>query len=131
MRLHNIPTFAALLAGAAAMPVFAAEPAAATTPQARYEQERAACLNGKSQQDQATCLKEAGAALDQSKRGQLADTGGYKQNATVRCNNLPEKDRADCIARIGGDGTTTSGSVNAGGVLRERVTTQPASAAKP
>ncbi|MET0350567.1 MAG: hypothetical protein ABW067_12330, partial [Rhizobacter sp.] len=38
---------------------------------ARYQQERANCENGNTTQDKATCLREAGAALHESKRNGL------------------------------------------------------------
>ena len=41
--------------------------------QARYQQERAACLAGQTGQDRATCLKEAGAALAEARRGKLSE----------------------------------------------------------
>jgi hypothetical protein len=44
--------------------------------QARYQQERAVCLSGQSNQDRATCLREADAALADGQerwpRGRLA-----------------------------------------------------------
>lgn len=94
----------------------------------RYRSELAACTNGSSQQDHATCLKEAGAARDEARHGRLG-TGSVasESNATARCKALPAKDRDDCIARINGAGTT-SGSVREGGIYRELVTTTPAPA---
>ena len=38
---------------------------------ARYQAERAVCQSGQSNQDRATCLKEAGAALHEAKMGRL------------------------------------------------------------
>jgi hypothetical protein len=51
-----------------------------------------------------------------------------RQNAIERCNAVPAKDKADCLARIEGPSapnqkTTTSGSVAGGGVIRETTTT--------
>lgn len=89
---------------------------------ARYKAERAVCMSGQSNQDRATCLKEAGAALAESKRGGLAGGQGMlRQNAMVRCNALPGDDREACERRIDGEGST-SGSVSSGGVIREIVT---------
>ena len=88
---------------------------------ARYRAERAACNSGQSSQDRATCLKEAGAALKESRKGRLnGNKDTYDQNALSRCNRLPEDDRDACQLRIKGEGTT-SGSVEGGGVLRELV----------
>jgi hypothetical protein len=91
-----------------------------------YRQERASCLDGSSNEDRATCLKEAGAARDEARRGQLTDDRAMeKQNAVARCNGLPESDRIDCVRRVQGDGMV-SGSAAAGGIFRETVTTVPA-----
>ena len=99
--------------------------------QARYVSERAVCMNGLSNQDRATCLKEAGAARDEARRG-LLNTGDaqYKRNSTVRCDALTGDEAADCRARMRGAGTT-AGSAQAGGIYRETVTveTKPADAA--
>jgi hypothetical protein len=94
--------------------------------QARYQQERAACESGKSHQDRATCLREAGAALGEARRGRLEDTQAqYENNALIRCNPLPPEDRKACIARMQGQGTTR-GSVAGGGIYRELITREPA-----
>lgn len=94
---------------------------------AAYRSERASCMDGSSNQDRATCLKEAGAARDEARRGQLTDDrDADRQNAVARCNALPESDRGDCVRRVRGDGTA-SGSVGGGGIFRETVTTVPAS----
>ena len=108
---------------------------AAATPEevARYQQERAARTSGQSNQDRATCLREASAAFAQAKQHGLDDsTAQHALNATKRCERLPDADRRDCIARIQGQGTT-SGSVAGGGIYRELVTreTVPPTPAKP
>ena len=126
LSLWAIGAMAAVLSVATA---FAADLTSAGDTRARYNRERAACTDGSSQQDRATCLKEAGAARDESRQGRLG-TGSTATdaNATARCNALPAKDRSDCIARINGAGTT-SGSVREGGVYRELVTRMPAAPA--
>jgi hypothetical protein len=93
-----------------------------------YQTERAKCLNGPSGEDRATCLKEAGAAADAARRGQLSHRDeDYRRNALARCDGLPAQDEKDCRARIeGAPGTSTSGSVEGGGILRKRVTVVPA-----
>lgn len=94
--------------------------------QARYRQDRAACLSGRSNQDRATCLREAGAALQAAKRGRLGDDpGAYEKNRLIRCEPLPAGDRADCVRRVQGEGTV-KGSVEAGGTFTELRTTVPA-----
>jgi hypothetical protein len=105
----------------AATPALAAD-ARGSDAQARYQQERAACNSGQSHQDQATCLREAGAALEEARRGRLDDgQAAYQQNALIRCNALPADERSACHARMQGQGTTR-GSVAEGGIYRELVT---------
>ena len=115
----------------------AAATAVAETPvadiQLRYQQERARCLAGSSNQDRASCLKEAGAARDEARKGQLNDGDAkYRSNATDRCKVLTGDEARDCLARMKGKGgsatngttttNTTSGSAQSGGILRETVT---------
>lgn len=116
----------ALLAASSA---WAATPPASAAAQARFQQERAACLNGQSNQDRATCLREAGAALAESRHGGL-DSGGANlaENQRKRCDRLSGDERSACTARMQGAGST-SGSVAGGGIYRELVTPQPAAAA--
>jgi hypothetical protein len=90
-----------------------------------YQRERASCMDGSSNEDRGTCLKEAGAARDEARRGQLTDNSdAEQQNAVARCNGLPESDRTDCVARVRNG--IVSGSSRSGGVFRETVTTVPA-----
>ena len=101
---------------------------AATAAKSTYAKERADCEAGRTAQDRATCLKEAGAAEQERKRNTLDNTGSARQNAIERCNLVAAKDKADCLARIEGPSqpnqtTTTSGSVAGGGVIRETKTT--------
>ena len=94
--------------------------------QARYQQDRAACISGQSHQDRATCLREAGAALQAAKRGDIGEgQNAYEQNQLNRCERLPQEERGDCVRRMRGEGTV-SGSVESGGVYRELRTTVPA-----
>lgn len=94
--------------------------------QAQYQKERAFCLSGKSHQDQTTCLKEAGAALAEARRGTLGNgEGQFEQNQRVRCDAHGDADdRSDCLRRMNGEGTI-SGSVESGGFYRELRTTVP------
>jgi hypothetical protein len=92
-----------------------------------YQQERADCISGKSAEDKATCLREAGAAQQDARRGKLANDADYQKNAALRCQSLPATDRSDCERRVSGEGAT-SGSVSGGGVYRELRTTIPAPA---
>ena len=93
---------------------------------ARYRSERAACMSGQSNQDRATCLKEAGAARAVARRDLSNDrSGSFQQNALSRCAALPAADKVDCQRRMQGEGTV-SGSVRDGGLLRETTTVIPA-----
>jgi hypothetical protein len=92
--------------------------------QTTFQKEAAACRTS-SRQDHATCMREAGAARDEARRGRLADRGAsYQKNAAQRCDRLPDDDRRACLMRMQGQGTT-SGSVEGGGILRERVVRTP------
>jgi hypothetical protein len=68
----------------------AAEGRSLSDAEARYRQDRAMCESGQSQQDRATCLREAGAALAEARRGRLDDSPAqYQKNALIRCEGLP------------------------------------------
>ena len=93
----------------------------------QYLQDRAQCTD-RSGEDRKTCLREAGAAQVEARRGTLAadDTSNYEKNRLARCDvhqNAEERDY--CLRRMHGEGTT-SGSVEGGGILRELVVTVPA-----
>lgn len=110
---------ATALAALSTASAFAAPSAGASDAEARYKAERAKCMSGTSNQDRATCLKEAGAARDEARRQRLDDVAPtYQQNAKARCNALSGDDLKDCLARIQGAGTT-SGNAESGGVYRE------------
>ena len=116
------------LASCAAATLLFAGTAVAGTSEARlrYQQERAVCMSGASNQDRATCLKEAGAALQEARRGKLsASESQLGRNRTMRCYTLPVQDRQDCELRMSGAGST-SGSAQQGGILRELTRPVPA-----
>jgi hypothetical protein len=74
----------------------------------------------------ANCRREAGAAAQARTQSRMPDASPddaarYARNAVERCKPLPASDRADCEARMRGQGTV-SGSVAGGGLLRELVT---------
>ena len=85
-----------------------------------YARERAVCLSGQSQQDRNTCLTEARNAAAEQRRGSLGNSNDdFAANAMARCEVFRDSDdKAACQARMQGRGTVT-GSVAAGGVLRE------------
>jgi hypothetical protein len=116
-KLSHTATIAVLLMVGTTLFAGPATAAGQSEAQLRYKQERAECLNGSSGQDRATCLREAGAALEESRRGNLV-TGDLARNGIARCDALPAQDRQDCVMRIQGAGVS-SGSVRDGGILRE------------
>ncbi|GAP35246.1 hypothetical protein [Piscinibacter sakaiensis] len=125
---------AGLLAAVAASLSFGAAAAAATPhadeARARFERERAACLEGRSHQDRATCLREATNAYDEARRPSSGpqsrpDADQRRRNALARCERVRDEDRADCRRLALGEGTR-SGSVEGGGVIKEIVTEVPA-----
>jgi hypothetical protein len=121
LRAGSLCAISAVLSICAATAMAVAQTPAAEI-QSRYEQERARCLDGTSNQDRATCLKEAGAARDEARKGNLNDGDAkYRRNARVRCEALSGDEARDCLARMKGKGTT-SGSAESGGILRETVT---------
>ena len=86
-----------------------------------YARERAACMAGKTQQAQATCMEEARNAAADKRRGVLNDNPfDYAANQTKRCEVFAAgtEDRAACAARVEGEGQA-SGNVASGGVVRE------------
>lgn len=86
------------------------------------QQERERCLSGQSGQDQATCLREVGAARQAEKNGQLNESNErFNRNAMERCKSLPADEAKDCRDRVMGEGKV-SGSVKGGGVLKETTT---------
>jgi hypothetical protein len=96
-------------------------------PEARqrvYQQDRQLCLSGHSNQDQATCLREAGAARQQNTAAQTQPSAEeMAANAVRRCDVFGGDARQSCLARMQGQGSVT-GSAAAGGILREL--TEPA-----
>jgi len=101
--------------------------AKAGSPEATYRYEREKCLSGRSHQDRATCLKEAGAALAEARRGRLDNGVSARQladNRVARCAAQHDpSDRADCERMARGEGTVV-GSVEGGGMVKELVTRQ-------
>src|SRR5690606_27169285 len=94
----------------------------------QYKQDIARCNAGQTNQDKATCKREAGAAYEEARHHRLTNdqAGSFKQNATMRCNALPTNQQQDCLTQMSDQNTTTKGSVGAGGILRETTITVPA-----
>lgn len=97
------------------------------SPEAQYQADVAHCKSGQSNEDRATCMREAGAALEAAKRGKLTTSPSYTSDQTKRCQQLPADKQQDCMALMSGQGDArVEGSVNGGGVLRETTITVPA-----
>ncbi|WP_309680069.1 hypothetical protein [Polaromonas sp.] len=83
------------------------------------QSELAACMNGSTQQSQATCITEVRNANAAKRAGQLDNSGGrFGANAMKRCDVFSGEDLIACQARIVGYGQT-QGSVAGGGVVRQ------------
>lgn len=89
-----------------------------------YQDELAACAYF--QQDRSACIREAGAARQEARRGGLTSAPApdyYLQNALARCQPQPPAERMACEQRVRGTGQTAiEGSVLGGGLIRETVT---------
>ena len=112
----------ALLAALACTSALAAGTPAPGDARVRYQRESAACMAIRDFGDRANCLSEAStryAATRPLPPEEAPDI--LMRNALMRCQPLPEPLRADCVARMNGNGTI-SGSVQAGGIYRELVT---------
>ncbi|RZI98831.1 MAG: hypothetical protein EOP39_26370 [Rubrivivax sp.] len=102
---------------------------AGETAQQRYQREAAVCNSGQSQQDRATCLQEAGAALGEARKGALDNgttTAAQSGNAMSRCEVFTGEELSACRARAAGTAPTegatiTRGSVAGGGIIRETI----------
>jgi hypothetical protein len=133
MKLHQTPellgialTVAAIFSTFSVGAISATAAASPTPAETRYQQDHANCMSGKTNEDQKTCLKEAGAALQAAREHDLK-SGGAAQlaaNERKRCEPLTGDDKKACLARADGMGTTT-GSAAAGGQLHEMVTEVP------
>ncbi len=112
------------LMGSIAMAAAPAASSVAASADAVYQKERAACLDPDSKKDRTACLKEADAALADTRRSKLGNNEDAKTlaaNAIERCKAKPEKERPAC-ERLARNEAAGSGSVEGGGVLKERVT---------
>lgn len=119
MKITNIVRAWALVGCAAGAMLAAAQAtAAASDAQKAYAEERSACT-AKSGEDRATCLREAGAARAEARRGRLSDDSSrFERNKLARCDKQPPEERPDCIRRMNGEGIV-KGSVQEGGIYRE------------
>lgn len=122
---------AALFAGLASLLPAALSPVHAQTRseteiREQYLADRAACQSRVSDEARRDCLREAGAAAQAARQGNLVhDEESYRRNALARCMPLPPEQREACRMRIEGAGTVR-GSVEEGGVYRELRVREPA-----
>lgn len=96
--------------------------------EAKYRQDIARCDAGQTNQDQATCRREAGAALQESRRQRLLthQEQSLQSNSTARCQSLPADLRDSCMTQMSqGANTRIQGSVAGGGILRTTEITIP------
>ncbi|MGB3432523.1 hypothetical protein, partial [Achromobacter sp.] len=116
----------------AAGAVHAADATGRGSAQSQYQQDVAACKSGATGQDQAACMREAGAARQEAGSSKLKDgsTDQYQQNMLDRCNRLPAASRQDCVTQMTSP-SNVRGSVQGGGVLRETVIQVPAGTVPP
>lgn len=127
--IRAIPAIALFVAAGA---VNAAPPSGATG--TSFQEERAACAQISAPDSRAACIREAGAARQAARAGQLTPgaAADYERNAEQRCTVFREPvDRDACIARV--KNGPASGTVSGGGVLLEAETPVPVggSAARP
>ena len=133
MKFHTAPELIAVTITVAAVfstfsvGAISADAPAPTAAEQRYQQDHANCLAGKTAESQKTCLKEAGAALQASRAHDLKAATALQlaANERKRCDVLSGDDKTDCLKRAAGIDTTVSGSVAAGGDLKETVTVIP------
>lgn len=124
---RSILAICALSAGLLSGGAFAASGGDADI-QAQYRQDIARCEAGQTNQDLATCKREAGAALQEARRHRLLNSqpSSFQANATARCDALPAQLREDCRLNMAqGSNTTIQGSVASGGILRTTEITIP------
>lgn len=82
-----------------------------------YRHEVKSCMTGNTQQDRATCLREARNA-NADRRSLSANDANLKANRAARCDALKGEEHEACLARVVGYGDA-SGSVAGGGVIRQ------------
>lgn len=95
--------------------------------QQRYQADVERCRSGQTSQDTQTCLREAGAALQEARRNRLV-TGSpsFEDNQRARCDGLTGTRRDDCLQLMSDSNATVHGSVAGGGIIRESTITIPA-----
>ena len=97
---------------------------------AKFEQDKANCASAKAGAERTVCLNQATRARDSARNAPIYDDATYRHNKFDRCRVLSGDEARDCFARMKGEGTT-SGSVEGGGIYREKVTTEVGAAPTP
>ncbi|WP_137919122.1 hypothetical protein [Hydrogenophaga sp. 2FB] len=94
--------------------------------EAAYKSDRAACQALSPNQDRTSCLRDAGAHRAQALRQGVRSLSAQEleRNALLRCRAHPPADQPRCERMARGEGNV-SGSVSAGGTIRELVTQEP------
>lgn len=82
----------------------------------QYQQDLQFCESG-AVTDIAACKKEAGAAAQAAKKGDLTETVG-QGTAQNRCQHFTGERKTECELLMQGDNVQTRGSVQSGGVIR-------------
>ena len=128
----RLPVLALLLSATlASVSAWAAPGSDAAGLAERNRQDRAVCMTVQDQDARTSCLQDAFGAYLSARRNTLNDVmPQYAQNALRRCDALKDDLRQACLARMGGQGTT-SGTVGAGGIYRELVIIEPVDSQTP
>lgn len=120
---------AAVFTAAAALGASQASAQSLTSAEAqqRYQTDVERCRSGQSSQDQQTCLREAGAALQEARRNRLVTgTPTFDENQRARCDRLSGTERDDCMRLMSDPNAVVHGSIEGGGIIRETTITVPA-----
>lgn len=132
--MNHLNKHITLLAGLLlAFQSFAQTPEELAAAKARYKQEMAACAGGYPVAGNTNCAREARNTLAEFRRGRMNESllaSDFTRNALLRCEVHQGDDKADCIARIRGQGRI-QGSVAGGGILRELTTRKVINAPAP
>ncbi len=127
--LHTLSSLALGLMTAATLAHAQGGAAAQNDPwQARYQADLAKCGQLSTPEAAANCRRDAGAAYETARKGQLESgpSDQLRRNAVQRCQNLPANLREDCLINMQqGANTQIQGSVSGGGILRRTEITIP------
>jgi hypothetical protein len=102
--------------------IFMGSPAPAAEREGSYAEQRQNCVNGRTRQDRAACMKEVNAVHARPPADEHLSPERYRDNALLRCQRLPDRERyrEDCHSRMS-DQARTSGDALSGGIYREWV----------